>query len=102
MLPVQPVSRSLPLPSWGWLGVQAYTDQRLGAGVKPATINRELSALKRMFSLAVQTRKGFRYRPYIPLLAEENAREGFLEPADFAAVCAHLPADLADSPRLRT
>jgi integrase len=76
--------------------VQAYTDQRLGADAQPATINRELAALKRMFSLAVATRKGFHYRPYIPLLAEENAREGFLEPADFEAVRAHLPTDLAD------
>jgi hypothetical protein len=56
--------------------VQAYTDLRLGQGAKPATINRELAALKRMFSIAVATRKGFRYRPYIPLLAEDNAREG--------------------------
>jgi hypothetical protein len=59
--------------------VQAYTDYRLGDQAKPATINRELAALKRMFTLAVATRKGFRYRPYIPLLAEDNAREGFLE-----------------------
>jgi hypothetical protein len=44
-----------------------------------------------MFSIAVQSRKGFRYRPYIALLDEENAREGFLEPADFAAVCGTCP-----------
>ena len=30
------------------------------------------------------------------MLAENNAREGFLEPVDFEAVRAHLPADLAD------
>jgi integrase len=76
--------------------VQAYTDLRLDEGAKPATINRELAALKRMFTLAVATRKGFHYRPYIPLLTEENAREGFLEPADFETVRHHLPADLAD------
>lgn len=76
--------------------VQAYTDARLSDGAAPATINRELAALKRMYSLAVKTRKGFRYRPHVPLLAEENAREGFLEPADFEAVRTQLPTDLAD------
>jgi integrase len=76
--------------------VKKYTDQRLEADAKPATINRELAALKRMFSIAVKDRKGFRYRPYIGLLKEDNAREGFFEPADFAAVCKHLPPDLVD------
>ena len=38
----------------------------------------------------------FRYRPFVPMLAEENTREGFLEPADFATLCAHRPSDLAD------
>ena len=76
--------------------VQAYTDARLQEGAAPASINRELSALKRMFSVALKTRRGFRFRPYIPMLAENNAREGFLEPVDFEAVRAHLPADLAD------
>ena len=76
--------------------VEAYNDQRLEAGAKPATINRELAALKRMFSLAVQGRRGFHYRPYIALLDEQNTREGFFEPADFWAVCKYLATDLAD------
>jgi integrase len=76
--------------------VQTYTDTRLRDGAAPASVNRELAALKRMFSVAVQSRKGFRYRPHIPLLAEDNAREGFLEPADFETVRANLPAELAD------
>lgn len=76
--------------------IQAYTDARLSDGAKSATVNRELAALKRMFTIAVRTRRGFRFRPYIPMLAEENAREGFLEPADFDAVRAHLPDDIAD------
>jgi integrase len=76
--------------------VEAYKDQRLEAGAKPATINRELAALKRMFSLAMKGRRGFHYRPYIALLDEENTREGFFEPADFWAVCKYLAPDLAD------
>ena len=76
--------------------VESYKDQRLEAGAKPATINRELAALKRMFSLAVKGRRGFHYRPYIALLDEQNTREGFFEPADFWAVCKYLATDLAD------
>jgi integrase len=62
----------------------------------PARVNRELATLRRMFSLAIKTGK-LANKPPIAMLAEDNAREGFLEPADFAAVRAHLPADIADS-----
>jgi integrase len=34
------------------------------------------------------------YRPQVPKLRAVNARTGFLEPADFAAFCAELPAYL--------
>ena len=57
------------------------------------TINRELSALKRMFSLAIKagTLHG---KPDIPKLREANPRQGFFEPAQFEAVRGHLPAAL--------
>jgi integrase len=62
----------------------------------PATVNRELAALKRMFSLAV---KGERLQrmPYIEMLKENNARRGFFEREQFEAVRAHLP-DYAQPP----
>src|SRR5262249_5829828 len=61
-----------------------------------ASINRELAALRRMFALAIRASK-LATRPHIALLAEDNAREGFLDPADFAALRASLPAWLADA-----
>jgi integrase len=64
--------------------------------MQPASVNRELAALRRMFSLAIRAGK-LASRPHIALLAEDNAREGFLEPADFAALRAHLPPWLADA-----
>src|SRR5579871_3950297 len=76
--------------------VAVYTEQRLAAGARPATVNRELAALRRMFRLAEER---LRYRPRIRFLAEDNVREGFLEPADFEAVCGQLPADVADAVR---
>ncbi len=58
-----------------------------------AEINRELTTLKRMFSLAIQAEKLF-HKPYIPLLREDNTRTGFFEVEAFRAVCHALPADL--------
>jgi integrase len=57
-----------------------------------APINRELAALKRMFSLAIKDGK-LHAKPYIPMLQEDNVRRGFF--ADqFATVKAHPPASL--------
>ena len=73
-----------------------YASRRLADGMKPASVNRELAALRRMFSLAVKAGK-LASRPPISMLDESgNAREGFMEPADFEAVRTHLPGDLAD------
>jgi integrase len=73
--------------------IQAYSAARLDEGAKPATINKELSALGRMFTLAVRDGR-MQYRPQVPKLRANNARTGFLEPRDFAAFCAELPKDL--------
>lgn len=64
--------------------------ERLDAGAAPATINRELAALKRMFSLAVKGEQ-LQRMPYIEMLRENNARRGFFERAAFESVRAHLP-----------
>ena len=50
-----------------------------------ATINRELSVLKRMFRLGYQSTPPKVLRvPYIPMLKENNVRSGFVEDEDFA------------------
>jgi len=74
--------------------IAAYAATRLDDEMAPASINRELAALRRMFSLSVKAGR-LGHRPHVAMLAEDNARQGFLEPADFAAVRAHLPAYLA-------
>jgi integrase len=56
-------------------------------------INRELAALKRMYSLAAEDDK-LLHRPHIPKLEERNIRSGFFEREQFDAVRATLPADL--------
>jgi integrase len=56
-------------------------------------IKRELAALKRMFSLAIQARK-LVTRPYTPMLRENNGRAGFFDREQFEAVRQHLRAAL--------
>lgn len=63
--------------------------------ISNASINRELAALKRMFSLAVQAGK-LSWKPYIPTLQENNARQGFLDDGDFKLVREGLPEYLRD------
>jgi integrase len=64
--------------------------RRTTAGVSNAEINRELTALKRMFNLAIQAGKLIQ-KPHIPMLKEDNVRVGFFERDQFLAVLAHLP-----------
>lgn len=54
-------------------------------GSSNATINRELSALRRMFRLGERAGK-VNQRPYIQMLREDNVRCGFFEPDQFRAV----------------
>jgi integrase len=74
--------------------VRAFTAARQTAGASNAEINRELAALKRMFTLAMQAGK-IAARPYIPMLREDNVRQGFFEREQFDAVTARLPGHLA-------
>ena len=53
--------------------VAAYRVKRQEASAAAATVNRELAALKRMFSLAVK-RKRLQRMPYTAMLKENNAR----------------------------
>jgi integrase len=70
--------------------VRAYVLERQKAGAANATINRELAALKRMFTLARQAGK-LLMAPYIAMLEERNARQGFFERDLFEEVRSHLP-----------
>jgi integrase len=73
--------------------------ERREAGKQPATINRELAALRRAFRLGVEQERITR-APVIKLFPEHNARQGFLDPATLEAVAANLPDDgLRDAAR---
>lgn len=62
--------------------IGGYIKKRLMDGRKNATINRELSALRRMFHIAVGKKKIVQI-PNIKLLEEDNVRSDFLEHDEF-------------------
>jgi len=70
--------------------VKNYIARRLEQSAANATINRELSALKRIYTLAVQAEQ-IQRRPYIPMLEEHNVRQGFFERGEFLGFRAALP-----------
>jgi integrase len=58
--------------------------------VSVGEINRELTVLKRMFSLAIEAGK-LHHKPHFAMLREDNVRVGFFEREHYEAVLARLP-----------
>jgi integrase len=81
--------------------IEQYKSERLTTKVRgdklvaPATVNRELAALKRAFKLAVE-QKRLSTMPAIKLLAENHVRQGFVEPPLFTRIATRLLEPLND------
>ena len=74
--------------------VDAYIEQRRGAGRANATINHELSMLRRAFNLARETGTITAAPFLIRKLEENNVRKGFFEHAEYTALRATLPEEI--------
>lgn len=68
--------------------LNAYVKRRLGDGAENGTINRELSALRRMLKLGHIAGKVLAVPPF-PHLREDNVRTGFIEQAEYEALKSH-------------
>ncbi len=78
--------------------IEEYQAQRLAAGKARATVNREMQPLQQ--SLRLAQRQGRLGRvPYIALLREDNARQGFFERDEFERVVRQLPDPVDDIAR---
>ena len=63
--------------------MREYSAARLDAGAAPATVNKELAALRRMLRLGI----GRKHREDVPMLHVENTRTGFAIPSRHANGC---------------
>lgn len=73
-------------------GIKEYIARRKEAGAANATVNRELSALKRMFSLGKKsTPPRVLWIPEMPKLKEAPPRKGFFQGEHYERVRAQLP-----------
>ena len=70
--------------------VEHFAQLRLTDKKTPATVNREVGALRQAFRLAFKQSRLSRV-PYFPMLRESDPRQGFFERAEFEAVLALLP-----------
>jgi integrase len=74
--------------------INAYVDRRLKQGAMPATINRELSNLRRAFKCGFDQQKIPAPLPTYQKLPEDNVREGFVEQDLYRRLLQHLAAHL--------
>jgi len=89
-LHLKPCFGSLPAAQLDSRLLARYIDRRREEQASNATINRELSCLKRMLRLAYQASPPRVPRvPPFPHLKENNARQGFVTPEQFARLVAN-------------
>ncbi len=88
--------RGVPAARVKGADVLRYANLRLEEKAKPATINRELAALRAAYRLGLDN-DTIVAMPRIRLLPENNARQGFADVKQVTAICRHLSPDLADA-----
>jgi len=78
--------------------VANYKEARLEAGKKPATVNRELAALSKMFSIGVKEWEWLDSNPVsnVSRLKENNARTRWLSNEEEARILSNSPEWLSD------
>ena len=91
----RPVLGTLLASRFGPSQVRIYIEARRKDGSKNATINRELSFLRRGFQLGYEEDPPLVRRiPAIPKLEEDNARQGFIVQEQYERILSELPERL--------
>jgi len=75
--------------------IETYIKERLALGRQPATVNRGLQGLRQALRL-LHKAGSINKIPYISLLREDNARQGFFEKKEFFAVLGNLSSPYDD------
>ena len=88
-----PYFKGIKVNQIGTRDVKAYQAKRLDEGAAPATINREVAALRRGFTLLQEDHPALTI-PRCPKLREDNVRQGFVSIVEHDAVQEHLPAEV--------
>jgi integrase len=89
-LHLKPFLGSMPATELDSRQLERYVDKRRAEYASNATINRELACLKRMLRLAYQASPPrVPSVPHFPHLKENNARQGFVSPEQFARLVAN-------------
>jgi integrase len=92
---VEPEVGRLLASRFGMTQVRQYIANRQAEGVSNATINRELAIVRRGFKLGAQEDPPLVSRQImIPVLKEDNIRQGFLEHDQYERLLEELPAPL--------
>jgi integrase len=76
-----------------YIAARKQDETRIGTTPSNGTLNRELSALRRMFNLGRKAGKVIQV-PYVPKLEENNVRKGFFSHEDFLKLRDTLSASL--------
>lgn len=91
---LKPLLGQIQAAKLGAADVRRYVSWRRKS-VSDATINRELSIVRRAFRIAAQQDPPLVSRElHIPKLREDNVRQGFLEPAQYERLLQELPERL--------
>jgi integrase len=91
-LHLKPFLGSVPATQLDSRLLACYIDRRREEHASNATINRELACLKRMYRLAYLSTPPLVPRvPHFPRLKENNVRQGFVTPEQYAKLVAHCP-----------
>jgi integrase len=70
--------------------IRKFMADQQGRGLSGGSINRSISALRRVFNLAVEDGK-LRHIPHFPMLKEAPPRQGFFERDQYEALSRELP-----------